>query len=171
MGFSIIFFEVLNSGFCRILVLLRYMCFTIYDRHCGRTACCTNSVTTGNAETPAYQLWWKKKSWKRSRREDQFHRRMFFLTGRCLVTCQLTRHHRIMTPFTVSGTVTIICNLFLYTVGPWLSGHQLSGYLYYLATILKWILSIFHSFPLTMLLKTKTKFVNFNFISDYIHFI
>ena len=49
--------------------------------------------------------------------------------------------------------------LFLFsstTVGPWLSGHQLSGYPYYLAAILQCILCIFHSFPNKVLLKTKT---------------
>ena len=33
------------------------------------------------------------------------------------------------------------------TAGPQSSSHQLSGYLYYLATILHCIMSVFHSFP------------------------
>ena len=47
------------------------------------------------------------------------------------------------------------------TVGPRLSGHQLSGYLYYPAVILQCILCISHSFPHKILLKTKTRLMNF----------
>ena len=47
-----------------------------------------------------------------------------------------------------------------YTVGPRLSRHQLSGY-FYLGAILQCILSIFHSFPHKILLKTKAKWMNF----------
>ena len=51
----------------------------------------------------------------------------------------------------------------LNTVGPKLSDHRLSGYLYYLAMILQCILSIFHSFPSKFLIKTKTKVDEFLF--------
>ena len=57
------------------------------------------------------------------------------------------------------------------TVGPRLSGHQLSGYLYYPAAILQCIMSSFHSFPHRILLKTKAKWKNLCFISFYVHFI
>ena len=44
------------------------------------------------------------------------------------------------------------------TVGPRLSGHQLSGYLYYPATILQYIFyCLFPTTDFTVLLKTKTK--------------
>ena len=55
------------------------------------------------------------------------------------------------------------------TVGPRWSGHQLSGYLHYPARILQLVYSLFFiHFHFKILLKTKTKFVNFIFISVYI---
>ena len=54
------------------------------------------------------------------------------------------------------------------TVWPRLSGHQLSGYLSYLAVILQCILCIFHSFPHQILLKTKTKWIKICFHSTCI---
>ena len=46
----------------------------------------------------------------------------------------------------------------LHTVGPRLSGHQLSGYLYYPAMILQYIVyCLYCLFSTTVLLKTKTK--------------
>ena len=53
----------------------------------------------------------------------------------------------------------------LVTVGPRLSGHQLSGYLYYPAMILQYIVfCLYCLFSTTVLLKTKTKQPNICFI-------
>ena len=62
--------------------------------------------------------------------------------------------------------MNVVLKQIVNTVGPRLSGHQLSRDLYYPTAILQCMLSIFHSFPHKILLKTKLKWMNFCFISN-----